>query len=79
MLFVGNSIGLRYLQIYKNMSMKCFAQNTKQIILAMPHIPLFQKSLKQYGAQRLSLLPVIPQGEFLSISCFFTHMLSSTG
>ena len=31
-------------------------------------------SLKQYGAQRLSLLPVIPQGEFL-----FTHMLSSTG
>ena len=35
--------------------------------------------LKQYGAQRLSLLPVIPQGEFLFISCFFTHMLSSTG
>ena len=32
--------------------------------------------LKQYGAQRLSLLPVIPQGEFLFISCFFTHMLS---
>ena len=28
--------------------------------------------LKQYGAQRLSLLP---QGEFLFISCFFTHML----
>ena len=35
--------------------------------------------LKQYGAQRLSLLPVIPQGEFLFTSCFFTHMLSSTG
>ena len=35
--------------------------------------------LKQYGAQRLSLLLVIPQGEFLFISCFFTHMLSSTG
>ena len=35
--------------------------------------------LKQYGAQTLSLLPVIPQGEFLFISCFFTHMLSSTG
>ena len=33
-------------------------------------------SLKQYGAQRLSLLPVIPQGEFFFISCFFTHMLS---
>ena len=32
MLFLENSIGLRYIQIYiKNMSMKCFAQNTKQI------------------------------------------------
>ena len=32
MLFLGNSIGLRYIQIYKkNMFMKCFAQNTKQI------------------------------------------------
>ena len=31
--------------------------------------------LKQYGAQRLSLLQVIPQSEFLFISSFFTHML----
>ena len=28
--------------------------------------------LKQYGAQRLSLLP---QGEFIFISCFYTKML----
>ena len=32
MLFLGNSIGLRYIEKYiKNMSKKCFAQHTKQI------------------------------------------------
>ena len=33
MLFLGNSIGLRYINIYKKHihTMKCFAQNTKQI------------------------------------------------
>ena len=61
MLFLGIYYGSQvYIQIYKNMSMKCFAQNTnRSCILDIPHIPLFQLCYGAFPLQDLARLSTV--------------------